>query len=178
MRKSNMSCSLLDEFRKSRGQILEQSNEVAGKKSNKGGRNPYDVFLARCSNLDKYIDKFSLTEMVFYFKKTAEDNGYKCMINFPKDSSVMKKLKGTYSNREICGMIEFLFESEQDYLNKHSLGVSIFSTNWVGTIYADTLLWVKDEYVPKSKSSKKQRDVAKKEWDKKSEDNVNIGVKL
>ena len=93
----------------------------------------------------------------------------------------MKRLKTNYSNREICVMIEFLYESDQDYLEKDRLSPNLLASQWVNTIYADMQLWVKDKYVPRSVQAKKKNNVRQREWDKdvaKTKDDVIIGGKL
>ena len=93
----------------------------------------------------------------------------------------MKRLKANYSNQEICGMIEFLYESDQDYLDKNRLSPNLLASSWVNTIYADTKLWVEDKYIPRSVQSKAKKNVKQREWDRheaQTSDDVNIGVKL
>ena len=93
----------------------------------------------------------------------------------------MKRLRTNYSNREICGMIEFLYESDQDYLEKDRLSPNLLASQWVNTIYADMQLWVKDKYIPRSVQTKKKKSVKQREWDKdvaQTENDVVIGGKL
>ena len=89
----------------------------------------------------------------------------------------MKVLRENYSNREICGMIEFLYLSDQDYLEKDRLSPNLLASQWVNTIYADMQLWVEDKYVPKSKKTKKK---SKGEWhdNTPNEDSSVIGLKF
>ena len=77
----------------------------------------------------------------------------------------MKRLKTNYSTREICGMIEFLYESDQDYLEKDRLSPNVLASSWVNTIYADMKLWVEDKYVPRSVKTKKKNNIKQREWD-------------
>lgn len=93
----------------------------------------------------------------------------------------MKRVKSNYSNREICGMIEFLYESDQDYLDKERLTPNLLGSSWVNTIYVDMKLWVEDKYIPRSTKTKKQSSKKLKEWDSDSaniKDDVKIGIKL
>ena len=91
--------------------------------------------------------------------------------NIKKDMAIFKRLQENYSSREICGMIEFLFRSEQDYLDKNRLSPNVLASSWVNTIYADTQLWLDDKYSPNSaKKSKKQR-----EWSESRNEDVEIG---
>ena len=78
--------------------------------------------------------------------------------NIQKDMHIFKVLMQNYTNREICGMIEFLYNSEQDYLDKERLSPNILASQWINTIYADFNLWVEDMYVPKSKKKHHNRE--------------------
>ena len=78
-------------------------------------------------------------------------------------------------------MIEFLYESDQDYLDKNRLSPNLLASQWVNTIYADMQLWVDDKYVPKSVQAIKKKSIKQREWNReeaKTNDDVNIGVKL
>ena len=93
----------------------------------------------------------------------------------------MKRLKSNYDNREICGMIEFLYESDQDYLDKDRLSPNLLASQWVNTIYADMQLRIDDKYIPRSVQARKKNNIKQREWDKdeaRRGDEVSIGVKL
>ena len=111
-------------------------------------------------DLEKYIDDFSTRDLMYYFREISEESGYRYVIsNIKKDMAIMKRLKTNYSNREICGMIEFLYMSDQDYLEKDRLSPNLLASQWVNTIYADMQLWVEDKYVPKkAKKAKKHHE--------------------
>ena len=168
------SSDIINDFRKSRGQSTERTLNNKGVSKNTGknsNKNTYDYFLMKYNNLEKFIDTFGVRDLIFFFKETAKEGGYNYFIsNIQKDMGIMKKLKTGYSNREICGMIEFLFLSEQNYLDKKRLSVGILVSSWVNTIYADTMLWVEDNYKP-NKKNKKQ---LKGEWNNHSEDDTSL----
>jgi hypothetical protein len=128
-----------------------------------------DDFLYKYRHLEECIDSFKPYDILLYFVKVAEDNGIKYVIaSKGRDLGSIKNTMKKYDNREICLMIEFLFESEQDYLDKAGLCPTILSSRWCNTIYRDSLLWVDDKYIPKSKKVK-----AKREWtDDKSDTKV------
>ena len=162
------SSSLINDFRKSRGQVTETVRKETPKNTNKKGF--YDYFLVKYNNLEKYIDTFNCKDIVYFFKETAKESGYNYFIaNMSKDTGIVKKLKTGYSNRDICGMIEFLFLSEQDYLDKKRLGIGILTSRWINTIYADMLLWVDDKYKPRGKKH------IKGEWTKTENEDISIG---
>lgn len=176
--------SILTEFRTSRGQSEEVPKQAVAPPSRerRTPTTPYDVFLRKYNNLEETIDKLGTRDLVYYFREIAQEQGHKYTIsNIKKEMAIMKRLKNNYSNREICGMIEFLYESDQDYLEKDRLSPGLLSSSWVNTIYADMQLWVDDKYIPRSVKSKKKDNVKSKEWDKDVadvKDDVNIGIKL
>ena len=167
------------EFRKFRGQTQEPTKPTPPSRQRRNPSSPYEVLLRKYSDLENTIDELGTRDLVYYFRQVAEENGYKYVIsNIKKDMAIMKRLRGDFDNRDICAMIEFLYVSDQDYLDKPHLSINLLASQWINTIYPDTMLWVDDKYTPKSKTTKKQKLVSKKEWDKKSDDNASIGVKL
>lgn len=144
-------------------------------KNQRSETSSYDTFLYKCNYLEDYIDRFSTRELVMYFKKIAEECGYKYIIsNIQKDMGVMKRVRENFSNREICAMIEFLYKSTQSYLRKDTLSPNLLVSQWVNTIYADTKLWVDDKY--DVKESKSINYVTKREWKDNDTKDIKIGV--
>lgn len=176
--------SVLSEFRMSRGQSEEVPKQTAPptRQRKNTGNTPYETFLKKYQNLEETIDNLGTRDLVYYFREIAEEQGYKYTIsNIKKDMAIMKRLRTNYDNREICGMIEFLYESDQDYLDKDRLSPNILASSWVNTVYADMKLWVDDKYIPRSVQAKKKKTIKQREWDKdeaKTKNDVNIGVKL
>ena len=176
--------SVRTEFRKLRCQWEEPPKKQTSQPPKKRNTpsSPYDSFLKKYQNLEETIDNLGTRDLVYYFREIAEEKGYKYTIsNIKKDMAIMKRLRANYDNREICGMIEFLYESDQDYLDKDRLSPNILASSWVNTIYADMKLWVDDKYVPRSVQAKKKKTIKQREWDKdvaQTKNDVNIGVKL
>jgi len=180
----NNTKALLSEFRMSRGQSEEKPKEVPTPptRQKKASSSPYESFLRKYNDLENTIDNLGTRDLVYYFREIAEEQGQKYVIaNIKKDMAIMKRLRASYSNREICGMIEFLYESDQDYLDKDRLSPNILASSWVNTVYADMQLWVDDKYVPRSVQAKKKKSVKQREWDKdvaKTKNDVVIGGTL
>lgn len=175
--------TLLAEFRMSRGQSEEAPKPVTAPTREKNSPSTYyESFLKKYSRLEEMIDNFGTRDLVYYFREVAQEHGFKYVIsNIKKDMAIMKRLKTNYDNREICGMIEFLYESDQDYLEKDRLSPNVLASSWVNTIYADMNLWVDDKYIPRSVQTKKVGIKKLKEWDKNEahlDNSVSIGVKL
>jgi hypothetical protein len=129
--------------------------------------------------LDKgELEKFNTRDMLYFFKEKAEENNIRFVIGNAKiymHNFKVLQTKG-YSKEDILAMIEFLFDSGQNYLPKDKLHPGILLTNWCNTIYQDTQLWLKDEYVPRTKqSSKRQKLLKHREWQKKDKDESVIG---
>ena len=171
--KKNKARDLLNEIRSERGQKEEHTSDtkrVGGRTLNtkkpKKGRpsptEPYQVFLYKYERLEEYLDKLSTRELLYYFREKAQENGYKYVItNIKRDMAVIKKAKEHYDNKDICAMIEFLYTSDQDYLDKERLSPNLLVSGWVNSIYYDTQKWLDDEYVP---NSKKPKHTNRREW--------------
>lgn len=165
---------LINSFIKAR-RVTEVDNtptRTTTKPQRNRGSSPYDSFKYKYEHLEEFIDNFGTRDFVYYFREVSEECGYKYTIsNIKKDMAIFKRLRENYDNREICGMIEFLFRSEQDYLNKDRLSPNLLASQWVNTIYADTQLWLDDKYSPNS-TKKKQKQ---REWSESKNDDVKIG---
>lgn len=121
--------------------------------------NPYTTFLKKYNALEDNIDSFKTRDLVYYFREISEESGHKYVVsNIKKDMAIFKRLLENYTPREICCMIEFLYYSEQDYLEKDRVSPNLLASQWVNTIYADMKLWVEDKYTPKSKKKHKSRE--------------------
>lgn len=170
--------ALRDEFRRERGQSSGVPKPSAPSRK-RPTNTPYTAFLEKYASIESSINDFGTRDLVYYFREIAEENGYKYVIsNIKKDMGIMKRLRGNYSNKEICGMIEFLFESDQDYLKKDRLSINLLASQWINTIYADMKLWVEDKYVPKTQAQESKRKKSQREWSSDEKDSVKIGVKL
>lgn len=177
--------ALVSEFRLSRNQSEEPPKQEppARKKkrsSSSGSYEPYDIFKRKYNDLEHTIDDLGTRDLVYYFREISEEQGYRYVVsNIKKDMAIMKRLRTNYSNREICGMIEFLYESDQDYLEKDRLSPNILASSWVNTVYADMKLWVDDKYLPKKKK-KKKKSIKQKEWSNTDtpKDDTSIGITL
>ncbi len=170
--------AIMAEFRMSRGQFEEAPKYTPAPptREKRNPSTPYEVFLKKYNNLEETIDNLGTRDLVYYFREVAQENGYKYVIsNIKKDMAIMKRLKADYNNREICGMIEFLYESEQDYLEKDRLSPNLLASQWVNTIYADMQLWVDDKYTPQSVKERNSKK-SKGEWKSSPDSKTQIGL--
>lgn len=174
----NRTKNLLADFSRSRDLIRTPINKDIKKKgrnlvkSNKKTKQNYVAYKAKLERGD--IESLSSKDILEFFKDTARDNDIKYVDSKPVISMRnfnLAKERG-YSVEEILVMIEFLYESEQDYLDKRTLHPGILLTGWCNKIYTDSQMWLKDEY---------QTDIKKKhssrEWSEEipKEDSVEIG---
>lgn len=159
----------IEEFRNVRGTVAQPpTKKEENKKPTSNKKSPYDIFLQKVDNLEKYIDYFNASDLYFYFIYISNRNGYKYVsFNTGRDFKTFSRLSQQFSNKEICCMIEFLYESEQNYLNKSKLTPNLLVSGWINTIYADMQSWVKGEF-KKDCNVKKQGKIKKEyicEWD-------------
>lgn len=168
-----VSASDVTDFIRNRRKTIPEKEEKSKKK--RGNSTQYQRFLKKYYDIEKTMDDFNSIDLVYYFREIAEENGVNYRIaNIQKDARMFKILKETYENREICGMIVFLFESGQNYLKKETISPNILVSSWSNTIYADFKLWLDDKYVPKKNKQRRTR-----EWEEDTNnENVEIGVKL
>lgn len=181
---SDKTDGMSDLFRSARGQTLEQPTEPKQKqrpfrsdvfrptevevpplrRNAPGDR--YQSFLDKYDDLERFIDGFTPQDLMYYFREKAKEAGYKYHIaNMKRDMGIYKKLLESYSAREVALMIEFIFFSNQDYLNTSKTQPTVLASAYVNTIYTDALLWADDKYVPGQREKKKQRPTIKKrEW--------------
>ena len=158
--------SVLEDFKKSR-RIVSADTEPVNQRKKRGTasqsyRSPYESFLNKYADLGNKIDTFTTRDLLYYFRKVAEENGYKYVIaNYKKDMHIFKKLRENFDNRTICAMVEFLYTSEQKYLDKERLSPNVLASNYINSIYPDTLLWLDDKYSPSSYNKKDKRE---NEW--------------
>ncbi len=165
MRKINAK-DLADSFREARKQCLVTPTDTTKKskspfktgyyesrKRNKSS-DRYSSFLSKYEDIENTIDTFTTHDLMYFFREKAKEAGVKYVIaNMKRDLGVFKKLQSNYEPKEICLMIEFIFCSEQNYLDKSVTQPTVLSSTWCNTIYRDSIAWANDEYVPiKNKS--------------------------
>lgn len=165
-----METSLKDEFRKERGQTEEKPKPT--KEKPKKGKppvsKPYEIFLHKYERLEETMDSFTPTDLAFYFREKSIEYGFKYYIaNMKKETAIMKRALQNFTSREVCMMIEFLYASNQDYLNKFRLSPNLLVSGWNNKIYYDTQLWLEDKYSPEEKPNKKPKLRKTREWSEK-----------
>ena len=170
--------NLLDNFRKLRGQLSVSSDiEVKGSPVKKE-RNPkkggdYETFLYKYNNLEESYVSFNTKDLCYFFREKANESGVKYVIaNMKRDIGIFKKLLKDFSVQEILLMIEFIFSGDQTYLDIHRTQPTVLASNWVNTVYKDSVDWANDCYVDKKGITNKY--TSNREW-KSSNKKTKIG---
>lgn len=183
MRDRQKSNDLLKAFRESRQQIQKPVDNSVDNVNNsrrrdhratftrgyearpKKSSDPYSSFLEKYHNLSETIDEFKTQDLMYFFREKARESGVKYVIaNMKRDMGIFKKLQENYTPREICLMIEFIFCSNQNYLDITITQPTVLSSSWCNTIYRDSLLWADDEYEPTERTVTKKEHIKKREW--------------
>ena len=189
MRDRQKSNDLLRAFRESRQQIqkpVENSvdnvnnshrNFTRGYKAIPSRSDPYTSFLDKYNHLSETIDEFNTQDLMYFFREKARESGVKYVIaNMKRDMGIFKKLQENYTPREICLMIEFIFCSNQNYLDITITQPTVLSSSWCNTIYRDSILWANDEYEPTERIVTKKERIKKREWQREvTGEKANIG---
>lgn len=179
MRDRQKSKDLLQAFRESRQQIQQRPVEKSVDSVNNSRKNftrgyssrknvtsdPYSSFLDKYHHLSETIDSFKTQDLMYFFREKARESGVKYVIaNMKRDMGIFKKLQENYTTREICLMIEFIFCSNQNYLDITITQPTVLASSWCNTIYRDSLLWAEDAYEPTEKKSTRKEHIKKREW--------------
>jgi len=153
---------LLAEYRAQVGQTTSSSGLPTRKRERKKGNTHYERF--RIKLMDKDYESFNSVDLVFYFREVASEAGYRYSISDYKiEARCMKNLLENYSRTEICGMIDFVFNSEQEYMDRRRFSPSLLVSRWRNSIFPDSQDWLEGKYNAKPKT-KRQLQLEKREW--------------
>lgn len=158
-------------FREIHGQVqvCPTPKELAENKRKNATSENYSKFLKKYQNLENTYEKFTTRDLCYFFREKSIESGNKYIIsNMKRDMGIFKRIKANFEIAEILLMIEFLFSEEQDYLDCPQ--PTILTSNWVNTIYKDSLLWANGEYVPHKDRNPKRKLITNREWKKSSEE--------
>ena len=117
-------------------------------------------------------DKFTSRDLLFFFKDVARKNGITIYSNLQLDIRYMNNIKlalKNFSIEELMVMMDFLFTSDQPYLEKETLQPGILVTGWASRIYKDSKDWQEGRYTPKEIQKSKKTELEKfkknREWE-------------
>ena len=168
---------LSDCFRRARGQSTESSANtdikgVTDRKSKSIQSTSYERFLSKYRDLEHSFLRFNTQDLVYFFREKSRESGAKYVIaNMKRDMGIFKRLQENFSISEILLMIEFIFSGDQTYLDIHRTQPTVLASNWVNTIYRDSVDWANDCYSEKKSSNKNDN----REWKKSSNSKKKIG---
>lgn len=179
---------LMDEFRKLNGQEQVEYKPVASSprpslrrpvlsgvcvtsETSRISSDFYREFLSKYWDMENRLSEFTPRDLAYFFREKAKENKVKYVIaNMKRDIGIFRRLRKDYTIEELCLMTEFIFTSDQDYINPGIVQPTILVSSCAHTIYHDTMLWVDDKYVPR-----RLKKFEKREWVKSGEENVSIG---
>lgn len=173
----NLNQSLVEAYRNLRGISQEAYIPVKetkpAKKTTRTRKNDYESFSARFDEITiEEMQSFTAPDLLNYFRHTSEEAGHKYYVaNYAMEMKIFKRLLQTYQPIEICLMVEFLFESNQNYITL-PVAPRILASSWNTTIYRDSQLWVVDKYVP---YERKRTVPVPREWKKSANNEVSLG---
>lgn len=125
--------------------------------------------VANANNLTRMMEKlederfmdFDEKDWFQYFVLKAKEQGVKYLVrNYAKDYTIIKSILSELTWDELKTMIDFVWESDQDIVDKRTVGIWILSKGWINTIYQNSVLWKDGQYVPKSAPSRNREWVA------------------
>lgn len=141
---------------------------------NKKPNGNYEKFQIKYSKLSDYLDTFNSVDFVYLFREKARENGYKYSImNIQKDAHCFKRLLEDYTQEDIYLMIDFLYNSDQKYLDKRSLSPTVLISSWCNKIYYDSKDYEQGLYL--NKENKRSKQLNKREWVKDKSEDKKIG---
>lgn len=86
-----------------------------------------------------------------YFVHKAQENGVRYITrNYAKEYAIIKSILNELSWLDLKNMIDFVFDSNQDIVDKRTVGIWILSKGWINSIFQSTQLWKAGQYKPKS----------------------------
>lgn len=95
---------------------------------------------------EKQFDKFISDDWIRYFRDKAKSKGIKFLRgNVIKERTILNALMKKLTPEEIKVYIDFIFDSNQEIVDKRTVGIWIFSGGWINTIYQHSQLWIKGE---------------------------------
>jgi hypothetical protein len=86
-----------------------------------------------------------------YFVHKANEKGVRYITrNYAKEYAIIKSILNELSWLDVKNMIDFVFESNQDIVDKRTVGLWVLSKGWINSIFQSTQLWIAGQYKPKS----------------------------
>lgn len=107
----------------------------------------YMLYLKKLN--DKDYDSFNSRDLLYFYKDVAKHHNIRFISTGKMDLRFMKNFKEARKYLEVLEImliIEFLYSSNQNYLDKETLTPGILVTGWINKLVKDTKLWIQGEY--------------------------------
>jgi hypothetical protein len=86
-----------------------------------------------------------------YFVHKAQGQGIRYLTrNYAKEYAIIKSIMNELPWTDLKNMIDFVFDSNQDIVDKRTVGLWILSKGWINTVFQSTQLWLDGDYKPKT----------------------------
>lgn len=171
---------ILDDFRLMRQQVPVSHNPQSSKSGRKFSEKEPEYTKHMREKIDnmtspEVLESFTPFDFMVFFKVKSEEVNSRYVPSQGRDLGALKRLQKHFTNEEIAVMIEFLFDSDQNYLDKLTIRPTVLISGWQTTIFNDSQLWLDDKYFPKPKYTKKEKP--KREFKEKitEDNNAKIG---
>ena len=109
----------------------------------------------KMSKMDKFnsskehgIQDYNERDWVKYFSIKRSEAGV-IYLSRMHDVAIMKKLMKTVNAADIKLMIDFIFDSNQNIVEKKTASISLLSSSWYDTMYSNAKMWNAGTYKPK-----------------------------
>ena len=151
---------------------IEKKNKPSTKTKRVGASGEHFHKLLR----NKEYGKFNSPDLVHYFQWVATKAGVRYSIsNLPVEARHMKNLLKDYKPDEVCDMVDFVFLSNQSYLDRSRMSPSVLVSSWRNQIFPDSQDWLRGKYVEGSTTTKMRKKKLKaREWGETSKENSAI----
>lgn len=113
----------------------------------------FQAFITKLNN--EQFDEFNHKDWLSYFIHKGKSKGMRYIPNYIKDAAVLKSLMSNFEPTDIKNMIDFIFDSNQDIVDRRTVGIWALSGGWTNTIYQNSQLWINGEYTSKKTLTKK-----------------------
>lgn len=99
---------------------------------------------------DERFADFNEKDWFQYFVHKGAEHGVRYLVrNYAKDYTILKSIMTEMTWVELKLMIDFVWDSPQDIMDKQTVGIFILSKGWINTIYQNSILWRDGKYKPK-----------------------------
>lgn len=143
---------IVDLFETDLGERITPNKRMtnSGKKpTGKANDNNKERFLRKLE--DELYSQFDYKDWFQYFVHKASLQGVRYITrNYAKEYAIIKSILNEMTWVELKNMIDFVFESDQDIVEKRTVGIWILSKGWINSIYQNMTLWMEGTYKPKT----------------------------